>query len=150
MDLNNLKPADGAVHKEGKRVGRGEGSGKGGTSTRGHKGAKSRSGYSKKIGFEGGQMPLQRRVPKFGFTNMNRKEYTGINLGRLQELVDKGTVKNEVTLETLIENGLAHKNDLVKILGDGELKASLKVSVHKFTASAKAAIESAGGEAISL
>ncbi|MBW8243431.1 50S ribosomal protein L15 [Muricauda oceani] len=150
MDLNNLKPADGAVHKEGKRVGRGEGSGKGGTSTRGHKGAKSRSGYSKKIGFEGGQMPLQRRVPKFGFTNINRKEYTGINLGRLQELVDKGTVKNEVTLETLIENGLAHKNDLVKILGDGELKASLKVSVHKFTASAKAAIESAGGEAISL
>ncbi|MDF0717814.1 MAG: 50S ribosomal protein L15 [Bacteroidota bacterium] len=150
MDLNNLKPADGAVHKEGKRVGRGEGSGKGGTSTRGHKGAKSRSGYSKKIGFEGGQMPLQRRVPKFGFTNMNRKEYTGINLGKLQELVDKGTVKNEVTLETLIENGLAHKNDLVKILGDGELKASLKVSVHKFTASAKAAIESAGGEAISL
>jgi len=150
MDLNNLKPANGAVHKEGKRVGRGEGSGKGGTSTRGHKGAKSRSGYSKKIGFEGGQMPLQRRVPKFGFTNINRKEYTGINLGKLQELVDKGTVKSEVTLETLIENGLAHKNDLVKILGDGELKASLKVSVHKFTASAKAAIESAGGEAISL
>ena len=150
MDLNNLKPADGAVHREGKRVGRGEGSGKGGTSTRGHKGAKSRSGYSKKIGFEGGQMPLQRRVPKFGFTNINRKEYTGINLGKLQELVDKGTVKNEVTLETLIENGLAHKNDLVKILGDGELKASLKVSVHKFTASAKAAIEAAGGEAISL
>ncbi|HBU78933.1 MAG TPA: 50S ribosomal protein L15 [Muricauda sp.] len=150
MDLNNLKPADGAVHREGKRVGRGEGSGKGGTSTRGHKGAKSRSGYSKKIGFEGGQMPLQRRVPKFGFTNINRKEYTGINLGKLQELVDKGTVKSEVTLETLIENGLAHKNDLVKILGDGELKASLKVSVHKFTASAKAAIESAGGEAISL
>ncbi|MER3317952.1 50S ribosomal protein L15 [Flagellimonas lutimaris] len=150
MDLNNLKPADGAVHREGKRVGRGEGSGKGGTSTRGHKGAKSRSGYSKKIGFEGGQMPLQRRVPKFGFTNINRKEYTGINLGKLQELVDKGTIKKEVTLETLIENGLAHKNDLVKILGDGELKASLKVSVHKFTASAKAAIESAGGEAISL
>tara|TARA_B100000749_G_scaffold65742_1_gene49080 strand:+ start:816 stop:1268 length:453 start_codon:yes stop_codon:yes gene_type:complete len=150
MDLNNLKPADGAVHREGKRVGRGEGSGKGGTSTRGHKGAKSRSGYSKKIGFEGGQMPLQRRVPKFGFTNINRKEYTGINLGKLQELVDKGTVKSEVTLETLIENGLAHKNDLVKILGDGELKTSLKVSVHKFTASAKAAIESAGGEAISL
>lgn len=150
MDLNNLKPADGAVHKEGKRVGRGEGSGKGGTSTRGHKGAKSRSGYSKKIGFEGGQMPLQRRVPKFGFTNINRKEYTGINLGKLQELVDKGTIKDVVTLDILVENGLAHKNDLVKILGDGELKAALKVSVHKFTASAKAAIESAGGEAISL
>ncbi|BDW91764.1 MULTISPECIES: 50S ribosomal protein L15 [Flavobacteriaceae] len=150
MDLNNLKPADGAVHKEGKRVGRGEGSGKGGTATRGHKGAKSRSGYSKKIGFEGGQMPLQRRVPKFGFTNINRKEYTGINLGKLQELVDKGTIKDVVTLDILVENGLAHKNDLVKILGDGELKAALKVSVHKFTASAKAAIESAGGEAISL
>jgi len=150
MDLNNLKPAEGAVHKEGKRVGRGEGSGKGGTATRGHKGAKSRSGYSKKIGFEGGQMPLQRRVPKFGFKNINRKEYKGINLGKLQELVDKGVVKGEVTLDTLIDNGLAHKNDLVKILGDGELKASLKISVHKFTASAKAAIEAAGGEAISL
>ncbi|NDV43681.1 50S ribosomal protein L15 [Flagellimonas sediminis] len=150
MDLNNLKPAEGAVHKEGKRVGRGEGSGKGGTSTRGHKGAKSRSGYSKKIGFEGGQMPLQRRVPKFGFKNINRKEYKGVNLGKLQELVEKGAVKGEVTLDTLIDNGLAHKNDLVKILGDGELKASLKISVHKFTASAKAAIEAAGGEAINL
>jgi large subunit ribosomal protein L15 len=150
MDLHNLKPAEGAVHKEGKRVGRGEGSGKGGTATRGHKGAKSRSGYSKKIGFEGGQMPLQRRVPKFGFKNINRKEYRGINLGKLQELVDNGTIKKEVTFDTLVENGLAHKNDLVKILGDGELKASLKVSVHKFTASAKAAIEAAGGEAISL
>ncbi|MEC7263208.1 MAG: 50S ribosomal protein L15 [Bacteroidota bacterium] len=150
MDLNNLKPAEGAVHKEGKRLGRGEGSGKGGTAARGHKGAKSRSGYSKKIGFEGGQMPLQRRVPKFGFKNINRKEYKGVNLGKLQELVDNGAIKGEVTLDTLIDNGLAHKNDLVKILGDGELKASLKVSVHKFTASAKAAIEAAGGEAINL
>ncbi|PRX53718.1 50S ribosomal protein L15 [Flagellimonas meridianipacifica] len=150
MELHNLKPAEGAVQKEGKRVGRGEGSGKGGTSTRGHKGAKSRSGYSKKIGFEGGQMPLQRRVPKFGFKNINRKEYQGVNLSKLQELVDKGLVKKEVTLDTLVENRLAHKNDLVKILGNGELKASLKVSVHKFTASAKAAIEAAGGEAISL
>src|SRR5688572_4241098 len=150
MELHNLKPAQGAVHKEGKRVGRGEGSGKGGTSTRGHKGAKSRSGYSKKIGFEGGQMPLQRRVPKFGFTNINRKEYRGINLDKLQELVDKGTVSKEVDLELLLENGLVHKNDLVKILGDGELKAPLKVTVHKFSASAKAAIEAAGGEAISL
>ncbi|WP_435623239.1 50S ribosomal protein L15 [Flagellimonas sp.] len=150
MELHNLKPAEGAVQKEGKRVGRGEGSGKGGTSTRGHKGAKSRSGYSKKIGFEGGQMPLQRRVPKFGFKNINRKEYQGVNLSKLQELVDKGVVKKEVTLDTLVENRLAHKNDLVKILGNGELKASLKVSVHKFTASAKAAIEAAGGEAISL
>jgi len=150
MELHNLKPADGAVHKEGKRVGRGEGSGKGGTSTRGHKGAKSRSGYSKKIGFEGGQMPLQRRVPKFGFTNINRKEYQGINLDRIQELVDKGSVKGEINLEILLENGLVHKNDLVKILGNGELKAPLKVTAHKFSASAKAAIEAAGGEAISL
>ncbi|WP_425235962.1 50S ribosomal protein L15 [Ulvibacterium sp.] len=150
MNLSSLKPAKGAVHKEGKRVGRGQGSGKGGTATRGHKGAKSRSGYSKKIGFEGGQMPLQRRVPKFGFTNINRKEYKGINLDTLQELVDKKVIKDTVTIDTLIENRLARKNDLVKILGGGELKASLKVSVHKFTASAKAAIEAAGGEAISL
>jgi len=150
MELHNLKPADGAVHKEGKRVGRGEGSGKGGTSTRGHKGAKSRSGYSKKIGFEGGQMPLQRRVPKFGFTNINRKEYQGINLDKIQELVDKGAVKGEIDLAILLENGLIHKNDLVKILGNGELKAALKITAHKFSASAKAAIEAAGGEAISL
>ncbi|MEO9511953.1 MAG: 50S ribosomal protein L15 [Flavobacteriaceae bacterium] len=150
MDLHNLKPAEGAVNRDGKRLGRGQGSGKGGTAARGHKGAKSRSGYSKKLGFEGGQMPLQRRVPKFGFKNINRKEYQGINLGKLQELVDNGTLKKEVTLDILVENRLAHKNDLVKILGNGELKASLKISVHKFTASAKAAIEAAGGEAISL
>jgi large subunit ribosomal protein L15 len=150
MNLSNLKPAEGAANKAGKTVGRGQGSGKGGTSTRGHKGAKSRSGYSKKVGFEGGQMPLQRRVPKFGFTNINRKEYKGINLEKLQELVDNKIVKDEVSLDILIENGLAHKNDLVKILGNGELKASLKVSVHKFTATAKAAIEAAGGQAISL
>jgi len=150
MNLSNLKPADGAVQKAGKVVGRGQGSGKGGTATRGHKGAKSRSGYSKKIGFEGGQMPLQRRVPKFGFTNVNRKDYAGINLEKLQELVDKGAIKDTVTLEILVENGLVGKNDLVKILGNGQLKASLKVSVHKFTATAKAAIEAAGGEAISL
>jgi large subunit ribosomal protein L15 len=150
MNLNNLKPAEGATHKAGKVVGRGQGSGKGGTATRGHKGAKSRSGYSKKIGFEGGQMPLQRRVPKFGFKNINRKEYTGINLDRLQVLVDNGIVKDAVTLDVLIETRLAGKNDLVKILGGGELKAALKVSAHKFTASAKAAIEAAGGEAISL
>ncbi|MCM4170383.1 50S ribosomal protein L15 [Arenibacter sp. TNZ] len=150
MNLSNLKPAEGAVRKAGKVIGRGQGSGKGGTATRGHKGAKSRSGYSKKIGFEGGQMPLQRRVPKFGFTNINRKDYAGINLEKLQELVDKGAIKDIVTLEALVENGLVGKNDLVKILGNGELKASLKVSVHKFTATAKAAIEAAGGEAISL
>lgn len=150
MDLNNLKPAEGSTNRAGKRVGRGQGSGKGGTATRGHNGAKSRSGYSKKLGFEGGQMPLQRRVPKFGFTNINRKEYKGINLDKLQELVDKKLVKDTITFETLIENRLARKNDLVKILGGGELKASLKVSVHKFTATAKAAIEKAGGEAINL
>lgn len=150
MNLSNLKPAKGSVHKDGKTIGRGQGSGKGGTATRGHKGAKSRSGYSKKIGFEGGQMPLQRRVPKFGFTNINRIEYRGINLNKLQDLVDDGKVKKEVTLENLIENNLAGKNDLVKILGGGELKASLKITVHKFTASAKKAIEAAGGEAITL
>ena len=147
MNLSNLKPAEGSVNRDGKRVGRGQGSGKGGTATRGHKGAKSRSGYSKKIGFEGGQMPLQRRVPKFGFTNINRKEHQGINLDKLQELVDKKVIKDVVTFENLVENGLVGKNDLVKILGGGELKASLKVSVHKFTATAKAAIEAAGGEA---
>lgn len=150
MNLSNLTPAEGAVNRDGKRLGRGQGSGKGGTAARGHKGAKSRSGYSKKIGFEGGQMPLQRRVPKFGFTNINRKEYQGINLSKLQELVDKGAIKDVVTLETLIENRLARKNDLVKILGDGELKSALKITVHKFTATAKAAIEKAGGEAINL
>ena len=141
MNLSNLKPAQGSVHKDGKRVGRGQGSGKG---------AKSRSGFSTKIGFEGGQMPLQRRVPKFGFKNFNRKEYTGINLGKLQELVDKGVVTDTINLDILVENRLANKNDLVKILGGGELKAKLKISVHKFTASAKAAVEKLGGEAITL
>ncbi len=150
MNLSNLKPAEGSVNRDGKRLGRGQGSGKGGTSARGHKGAKSRSGYSKKIGFEGGQMPLQRRLPKFGFTNINRKEFQGINLDKLQGLVDNGSVKDTVTFETLIENNLARKNDLVKILGGGELKSSLKISAHKFSATAKAAIEAAGGEAINL
>lgn len=150
MNLSNLTPAEGAVNKAGKTVGRGQGSGKGGTATRGHKGAKSRSGYSKKIGFEGGQMPLQRRVPKFGFTNINRKDYQGINLEKLQELVDKGAIKDVVTFDTLVENRLVRKHELVKILGGGELKASLKISAHKFTATAKSAIEAAGGEALSL
>jgi large subunit ribosomal protein L15 len=150
MDLGNLKPAKGSVHKAGKTVGRGQGSGKGGTATKGHKGAKARSGYAKKIGFEGGQMPLQRRVPKFGFKNINRVEYRGINLDTLQELVENGTLQKEVTFENLVELRLAHKNDLVKIMGRGELKAPLKITAHKFTASAKAAIEAAGGEAISL
>lgn len=150
MDLSNLKPAEGSVKNKGKRVGRGQGSGKGGTSTRGHKGAKSRSGYSKKVGFEGGQMPLQRRVPKFGFKNINRVEYQGVNLDTLQKLVDDKKVKDTVDFDTLLDLGLASKNDLVKILGRGELKSKLKVTAHKFTASAKAAIEAAGGEAVTL
>ena len=149
MQLHNLKPAKGSV-KTGKRIGRGEGSGKGGTATRGHKGQKSRSGYSRKIGFEGGQMPLQRRVPKYGFKNINRKEYQGINLDTLQKFVEEGRIKDAVTLDVLIENGLAHKNDLVKILGRGELKVKLNITVHKFTATAKEAIEKAGGEAVTL
>merc|ERR1712146_155903 len=150
MDLSNLKPAEGSVKNQGKRVGRGQGSGKGGTATRGHKGAKSRSGYSKKLGFEVGQMPLQRRVPKFGFTNINRVEYQGINLDTLQELVDEKKIKDTVDFETLVSLGKAGKNDLVKILGRGELKAKLTVTAHKFTATAKAAIEAAGGEAVTL
>ena len=150
MDLSNLKPAEGSVKNQGKRVGRGQGSGKGGTATRGHKGAKSRSGYSKKIGFEGGQMPLQRRVPKFGFTNVNRIEYQGVNLDSLQRLVDEKKLKTEVDVDTLVALGLASKNDLIKILGRGELKSKLKVTAHKFTATAKAAIEAAGGEAVTL
>jgi len=150
MDLSNLQPAEGSVHNKNKRLGRGEGSGKGGTASRGHKGAKSRSGYSKKIGFEGGQMPLQRRVPKFGFTNINRKEYAGVNLDTLQALVDNGVVTDTVDFAVLVGSRLATKNEKVKILGRGELKAKLKVSGHKFTATAKAAIEAAGGEVISL
>lgn len=150
MDLSNLKPVDGSVKHQGKRLGRGQGSGKGGTAARGHKGAKSRSGYSKKVGFEGGQMPLQRRVPKFGFKNINRVEYQGVNIDTLQQLVDDKKIKDSVDFETLLALGLASKNDLVKILGRGELKSKLKVSAHKFTASAKAAIEAAGGEVVTL
>jgi large subunit ribosomal protein L15 len=150
MNLSNLQPAEGSTHNQNKRLGRGEGSGKGGTASRGHKGAKSRSGYSKKIGFEGGQMPLQRRVPKFGFTNINRKEYEGVNLDTLQLLVDNGIVTDAVDMTVYVSNRLATKNEIVKILGRGELKAKLKVSAHKFTATAKAAIEAAGGEAVTL
>jgi large subunit ribosomal protein L15 len=146
MELHNLKPAAGSNKNKKVRVGRGQGSGKGGTATRGHKGAKSRSGYSRKIGFEGGQMPLQRRVPKFGFKNINRIEHRGINLDTLQELSEAKKV-NDITLELLIDNGLAHKNDLVKILGRGELKAKLNITVHKFTKTAKEAIEAKGGQA---
>jgi len=150
MNLSNIQPAEGSTHKNSKRLGRGQGSGKGGTAARGHKGAKSRSGYSKKLGFEGGQMPLQRRVPKFGFTNINRKDYQGINLDTLQGLVDEKRIKDTLAFDTIVEFRLARKNELVKILGRGELKAAIKVSAHKFTASAKAAIEAAGGEAIEL
>mgnify|MGYP003478205966 FL=1 len=150
MNLRNLQPAEGSTHNQNKRLGGGEGSGKGGTAARGHKGAKSRSGYSKKIGFEGGQMPLQRRVPKFGFKNINRVEYQGINLDSLQLLVDNGVVTDTVDFTVFVDTRLATKNSLVKILGRGELKTKLKVSAHKFTASAKAAIEAAGGEAVTL
>jgi large subunit ribosomal protein L15 len=144
MELNNLKPAKGSTHLS-KRVGRGSGSGKGGTAARGHKGAKQRSGYKTKIGFEGGQMPLQRRLPKFGFKNVNRVEYLGVNIDTLQALVDNGKVKDSVDFDVLVANGIAHKNDLVKILGRGELKAKLNISAHKFTAKAKEMIEKSGG-----
>ena len=150
MDLSNLQPAAGSVKNKGKRVGRGQGSGKGGTATRGHKGAKSRSGYSKKLGFEGGQMPLQRRVPKFGFKNINRVEYQGINIDTLQQLVDDKKIKGSIDYDSMLELGLIKKNDLIKILGRGELKAKLKVTAHKFSASAKEAIEAAGGEVVTL
>ena len=149
MKLHTLKPAKGSV-KSGKRIARGQGSGRGGTSTRGHKGAQSRSGYSRKAGFEGGQMPLQRRVPKFGFRSPNRIETKPINLDTIQALVDAKKIKNEVTFEILLSNGLVRKNELVKILGRGELTAKLNVSAHKFTASAQAAIEASGGTATNL
>ena len=145
MDLSNLKPAKGST-KSKKRIGRGEGSGYGGTSTRGHKGQKSRSGYSRKTGFEGGQMPLQRRVPKFGFININRKEYKGINVSTLQELAETRKV-TEIDVDLLIKAGLARKNSLVKILGNGELKTKLNVKAHAFSKSAVTAIEALEGTA---
>ncbi len=143
MDLSCLTPAEGSV-KNKKRIGRGQGSGRGGTSTRGHKGAKSRSGYSRKIGFEGGQMPLQRTSPKFGFKNRNRVEYKGINVATLQILAEKKKL-DTITKEVLVENGLAAKKDLVKILGNGELKAKLAVKANAFSKSAIEKIEAAGG-----
>ena len=146
MELHNLKPAEGSI-KKGKRIGRGEGSKRGGTSTRGHNGAKSRSGYSKKSGFEGGQQPLQRRVPKFGFTNPNRKEYLGINLDRLQEVITNKKIKGTITKDVLVKNGMAYKNDLIKILGRGELTSKIEIIVDDFSTSAKASIEKAGGTA---
>ncbi len=148
MKLNNLKPAEGSI-KDRKRIGRGEGSGHGGTSTRGHKGAGSRSGSKRKIGFEGGQMPLQRRLPKFGFKSLNRVEYKGINLDTLQLLVDKHNL-TEVTFQTLVANGICSKKTLIKVMGRGELKGKLNVTAHAFTATAKAAIEAMGGTANTL
>ena len=147
MELSNLTPRKGSIKSKKKRIGRGQGSGKGGTATRGHKGAKSRSGYSRKLGFEGGQMPLQRRIPKFGFKNINRVEYQPINLDALQSLVDNKKVKKKtIDINTLIENRLVSKNDLVKILGRGDLSSPIKVEAHKFSETAKKAIEKAGGE----
>lgn len=143
MKLESLQPAKGSV-KTSKRIGRGQGSGRGGTSTRGHKGAKSRSGYSRKIGFEGGQMPLQRRVPKFGFKNNNKVVMKPINLDTLQKLSEEKSLK-DISSKTLKENGLAGKNDIIKILGRGELKTALKITAHKFSSSAQAAVEKAGG-----
>lgn len=148
MKLSGLKPANGSV-KNNYRRGRGQGSGGGGTATRGHKGAQSRSGYSSKRGFEGGQMPLQRRIPKFGFKNINRIDYHGINLDSIQKLVDKTKI-SEITLDVLIKNGMASKNDLVKILGRGELKAKVEIKAHAFTATAKKAIEEKGGTVTQL
>ena len=148
MDLSNLKPAEGSTRTK-KRLGRGQGSGWGGTSTRGHKGAKSRSGYSHKIGFEGGQMPLQRRVPKFGFTNINRVEYRVINLSDLEELASKLNV-SDINIDVLLQNGYASKNDKVKILGNGKLSKKLNVTAHKFSKSAKEAIEALSGTANTL
>ena len=150
MNLSNLKPGEGSIHTSKKRIGRGQGSGKGGTATRGHKGAKSRSGYSKKLGFEGGQMPLQRRVPKFGFNNINRKEYQADNLQTIQLLIDNKKVKDSINIQTFIDNGFASKNDLIKVLGDGEIKTAIKITAHKFSKSAQAQIEKTGGEAITL
>jgi len=148
MDLSNLRPAEGST-KNRKRIGRGEGSGKGGTSTRGHKGQKSRSGYSRKIGFEGGQMPLQRRVPKFGFRNINRKDYKAVNIGDIQALAEKLGV-DSIDNFVLINAGLAKKHDLIKVLGSGEITKKLEVKAHAFSKSAIASIEGAKGSAIKL
>ena len=148
MNLHNLKPAEGST-KSRKRIGRGPGSGLGGTSTRGHKGAKSRSGYSKKIGFEGGQMPLQRRVPKFGFKNINRVAYKAINLDTIQKLAEAQNLQS-VEVKDLIAAGFVSSSQLVKVLGNGTLTAKLDVQAHAFSKSAEAAIEAAGGKAVKL
>ena len=150
MNLNNLLPSKGSIRKNSKRLGRGQGSGKGGTSTRGHKGAKSRSGYSKKLGFEGGQMPLQRRIPKFGFKNINRIYYNVLNLDSIQILIDNKKIKKDLTKENLIQLGLISKKDLVKVLGRGELKSGIKIEAHKFSKSAILKIKKAGGETVEI
>ena len=150
MNLNNLVPSKGSIRKNSKRLGRGQGSGKGGTSTRGHKGAKSRSGYSKKLGFEGGQMPLQRRIPKFGFKNINRTYYNVLNLDSIQILIDNKKIKKDLTKENLIQLGLISKKDLVKVLGRGELKSGIKIEAHKFSKSAILKIKKAGGETVEI
>ncbi len=149
MKLHTLKPAAGATHRQGKRVGRGEGSGKGGTAARGHKGAGSRSGTSTKRGFEGGQMPLYRRIPKFGFKNISRVEYTPVNLDTLQKLAEAKGLKT-IDVDALINNGLVSKKDLVKILGRGELKATIEVKAHAFSATAIKNIEAVGGSAVKI
>ncbi|NML57933.1 50S ribosomal protein L15 [Chryseobacterium cheonjiense] len=149
MNLNNIQPAAGSTFNS-KRIGRGQGSGKGGTSTKGHKGQKARAGYSQKIGFEGGQMPLQRRLPKFGFKNVNRKEFRAINLDSIQTLIENKSITGDITKEVLVANGLATKNELVKIMGRGELKSAVSISADKFTKSAEELIAKAGGKAITL
>jgi len=145
MDLSKLKPADGATKKD-KRIGRGQGSGRGGTSTKGHKGQKAQAGYNHKRGFEGGQTPLTRRLPKFGFTNPTRVEFKGINLDALQTLAEKKNLKS-LSPEVLYANGLIAKNDKLKVLGRGEIKSALDITAHAFSATAKAAIEAKGGKA---
>ena len=146
MNLESITPIKGSNKKASKRIGRGQGSGKGGTSTRGHKGAKSRSGYSKKIGFEGGQMPLQRRIPKFGFKNINRVDYQVINLERIQELITNKKIKDKLDIEKIYSLGLVKKNSLIKILGKGKISSPVKITVHKISNKAQKEIESVGGE----
>ena len=148
MKLHELKPVAGSKGRE-NRIGRGEGSGHGGTSTRGHKGAQARSGYSRKIGFEGGQMPIQRRLPKYGFKNPTRVEYKGINVSALQALAEKNGL-SEITLETLMDAGFISRNQLVKILGNGELTLKLDVTAHAFSKSAIAKIEAVGGKTTTI
>ena len=144
MDLSNLTPAEGAIKKK-KRLGRGQGSGRGGTSTKGHKGQKSRSGYSRKKGFEGGQMPLQRRVPKFGFTNPNRRVFQAVNLGDIQKLYNEKKIKDTLDIDLMVKLGLVKKNELVKVLSKGEYKVKLNITSHQFSISAQKIIEKKGG-----